>query len=57
MLRIREDRGPVAAFRWHGVPGEDAAPVRLRGGAEAAGRADFLAGGMAGFAVALRAAR
>ena len=31
--------GPVAAFRWRGVPGEEAVPVRLRGVAEAAGPA------------------
>ena len=58
MLRIRiEGKGPVAAFRWPGVPGGDAAPARLRGVAEAAGRAGFLAGGVAGFAGVLRAAR
>jgi hypothetical protein len=58
MLRIRiEDKGLAAACRWPGVPGEDAAPAPLRGVAEAAGRAGFLAGGGAGFADALRAAR
>ena len=31
--------GPVVAFRWRGVPGEEAVPVRLRGVAEAAGPA------------------
>jgi hypothetical protein len=51
MLRIgTEDKGPVAAFRWRGVPGEDAAPALLRGVAEAAGRVGFLAGRVAGFA-------
>jgi hypothetical protein len=58
MLRIRiEDKDPVAACRWPGVPGEDAAPAPMRGVAEAAGRAGFLAGGGAGFAAVLRAAR
>jgi hypothetical protein len=40
MLRIRiEGKGPTAAFRWRGVPGEDAAPVRLQGVAAQAGLA------------------
>jgi hypothetical protein len=35
MLRIRiEDHGPLAAFRWRGVPGEHAVHARLRGVAE-----------------------
>src|ERR1019366_4235596 len=25
------DKGPIAAFRWRGVPGKDAAPARLQG--------------------------
>jgi len=58
MLRIGiEDKGPVAAFRWRGVPGEDAGLARLLGVAEAVGSGGFLAGGVAGFAGALRAAR
>jgi hypothetical protein len=58
MLRIGiEGKGPAAAFRWRGVPGEDAAPARLRGVAEAAGRGGFLAGGVAGFAGVPRAVR
>ncbi len=58
MLRIRiEDKGPVAACRWRGVPGEDAAPACLRGVAEAAGRVGFLAGRVAGFAGVLGAVR
>ena len=54
MLRIGiEDKCPAAAFRWHGVPGEDAARAGgrseegLRG---AVMRADLLAGGVEGFA-------
>ena len=43
-------RGPIAAFRWCGVPGEEAALACHQGVAEAAGRADLLAGGVAGFA-------
>jgi hypothetical protein len=40
MLRIRtEDKDPIAAFRWRGVPGEDAALTRLQGVAEQAGLA------------------
>jgi hypothetical protein len=32
MLRIRiEDKGPIAAFRWRGVTGDDAALARLKG--------------------------
>jgi hypothetical protein len=58
MLRVGiEGEGPAAAFRWRGVPGEDAAPARLRDVAEAAGRAGFLAGRVAGFAGVLRAVR
>jgi hypothetical protein len=58
MLRIRiEDNGPVAACRWRGVPGEDAAPAPLRGVAEPGGRAGFLAGRVAGFAGVLGAVR
>jgi trehalose 6-phosphate phosphatase len=38
MLRIRiEDEGPIAAFRWRGVPGEDAGLARLQGVAERRG--------------------
>jgi hypothetical protein len=54
MLRIRiEDRGPIAAFRWRGVPGEDAARAGGRseeGQRDAVMRADLLAGGAEGFA-------
>jgi hypothetical protein len=58
MLRIGiEDKGPVAAFRWRGVPGENAGLARLLGVAEAVGSGGFLAGGVAGFAGVLRAAR
>jgi len=58
MLRIRiEDKGPVAAFRWRGVPGADAGLARLRGVAGEAGRVGFLAGGGAGSAGVLRAAQ
>lgn len=62
MLRIRiEDNGPVAAFRWRGVPAEDTALTCHQGVAEETGRARLLAGGVEGFArVAeglLRAAR
>lgn len=62
MLRLRiEDKGPIAAFRWRGVPGEAAAPACHQGVAEEAGRAGFLAGGVEGFARVveglLRAAR
>ncbi len=58
MLRIRiQDKGPAAAFHRCDVPGKDAAPARLLGAAEEAGRAGFLAAGMAGFAGVLRAAR
>src|SRR5712672_251149 len=40
MLRIWiEDKGPIAAFRWRGVPGEDAALPRPQGVAEEAGLA------------------
>jgi trehalose 6-phosphate phosphatase len=38
MLGIRiEDKGPIAAFRWRGILGEDASLARLLGVAEAAG--------------------
>jgi hypothetical protein len=58
MLRIgTEDKGPVAAFRWRGMPGEDAALARLRGVGEAAGRVGFLAGRVAAFAGGLGAVR
>jgi hypothetical protein len=54
MLRIGiEDKCPTAAFRWHGVPGEDAARAGGRsaeGLRDAVVRADFLAGDMEGFA-------
>ncbi len=43
-------RGPAAAFRWHGAPGEDAALACHQGVAEEAGRAGLLAGGVGGFA-------
>ncbi len=74
MLRMRiEDRSPIAAFRWHGMPGEDAALARLQGCRGGGGarrsvgvrseegprdivmRADFLAGGVEGFARVLEA--
>jgi hypothetical protein len=42
--------GPTAAFRWHDVPGEDAALACHQGVAEAAGRAGLLPGGVEGFA-------
>lgn len=49
MLRIRiEDKGPIAAVRWRGVPGEDTALACHQGVAEEAGRARFLAGGAEG---------
>jgi hypothetical protein len=58
VLRMRiGDKGPVAAFRWRGVPGEEAVLARLRGVAEARGRVGLLAGGVAGFAGVLRAVR
>jgi hypothetical protein len=54
MLRIGiEDKCPATAFRWRGVPGEDAARADGRseeGLREAVMRADLLAGGMEGFA-------
>jgi len=38
MLRIRiEDKGPIAAVRWRGAPGEDAASAHLQGIAEETG--------------------
>ena len=53
MLRIGiEDKCPIAAFRWHGVPGEDAARAGGRsaqGLRDAVMRAD-LAGDVQGFA-------
>src|SRR5260370_34189500 len=58
MLRIRiQDKGPAAAFHRCDVPGKDAAPARLLGAAEEAGRAGFLAAGLAGLAGVLRAPR
>jgi hypothetical protein len=58
MLRVGiEGEGPAAALWRRGVPGEDAAPARLRGVAEAAGRGGFLAGRVAGFAGVLRVVR
>jgi hypothetical protein len=54
MLRIGiEDECPTAAFRWHGVPGEDAARAGGRseeGVRDAVMRADLLAGDVEGFA-------
>ena len=54
MLRIGiEDKCPAAAFRQHGVPGEDAARAGGRseeGLRDAVMRADLLAGSVEGFA-------
>ena len=54
MLRIgTEDKCPTAAFRWHGVPGEDEAQAGGRseeGLRDAVMRADLLAGDVEGFA-------
>jgi len=54
MLRIGiEDKCPAAAFRWHGVPGEDTARAAGRseeGPRDAVMRAELLAGGVEGFA-------
>jgi hypothetical protein len=51
VLRMRiGDKGPVAVFRWRGVPGEEAVLARLPGLAEARGRVGLLAGGVVGFA-------
>ena len=58
MLRIRiEDKDPVVAFRWRGVPGEDAGLACLLGVAGAVRSGSLLAGGAAGFAGVFRAAR
>jgi len=54
MLRIGiEDKCPAAAFRWHGVSGEDAARAGGRseeGLRDAVMRAELLAGDEEGFA-------
>ncbi len=42
LLRIRlEDKGPIVAFHWRGVPDEDAARTRLQGIADEAETAGF----------------